>query len=91
LVQTILQELKEHEQTQFNFLFTGDDLWMFYAYDHQTMWVTFWNHLDEIERLSHFLEKIIFRILFFFNRTGDQKIAILSKGQKDKKWILYSL
>jgi hypothetical protein len=26
LVQTILQELKEHEQTQFNFLFTGDDL-----------------------------------------------------------------
>jgi hypothetical protein len=62
LSQSILQELAKHEQTKFHFLFTGDELWMFYALDNRSIWMISWDDVDEIERLPHFQEKTIFTI-----------------------------
>jgi hypothetical protein len=80
LAERKLQALAKHERSHFHFSFTGDESWMFYAYNHWTMWVLFWDGVDEIERLSHFQQKTMLAI--FFNRTGEYKIAILAAGQK---------
>jgi hypothetical protein len=80
LAQSMLQALVKHEHTNYHFVFTGDESWMFYAYDHRTRWVASWDDVDEIERPSHFHQKTMFTI--FFNGTGEYKIAILPEGQK---------
>jgi histone-lysine N-methyltransferase SETMAR len=81
LAQSMLQALAKHEHTNHHFPFTGDESWMFYAYDHSTRWVAYWDDIDEIERPSHFHQKTMFTV--FFNGTGEYKIAILPKGQKE--------
>jgi hypothetical protein len=50
LAQGMLHDLAKHEQIKFHFLFAGDELWMFYTYDHRTMWMISWDDVDEIER-----------------------------------------
>jgi hypothetical protein len=35
LAQSMLQALAKHEHANYHFLFTGDESWMFYAYDHR--------------------------------------------------------
>jgi hypothetical protein len=47
LARGILQELAKHEQIQYLVLLTGDEWWMFYAYDHRTMWVASWDGRKE--------------------------------------------
>jgi hypothetical protein len=80
LAQSMLQALAKHEHANYHFLFTGDQSWMFYAYDCRTRWVASWNDLDEIEWPSHFHQKTMFTV--FFNGTGESKIAIPPDGQK---------
>jgi hypothetical protein len=80
LAQSMLQALAKHEHTNYHFLFTGDESWMFHAYDHRTRWVTSWADVDEIERPSHFDQKTMLSV--FFNGTGEYKIATLPEGQK---------
>jgi hypothetical protein len=70
------------ETDQISVLFTGDESWMFYAYDHRTMWVVSWDDVVKSERPSHFQEKTIFTICSMELVTIE-----LSLVQKDKRWI----
>jgi hypothetical protein len=54
LAQRTLQVLAKYKHSRFHFLCTGDESWMFYAYNHRRMWVASWGDVDEIERPSHF-------------------------------------
>jgi hypothetical protein len=80
LSQRILQALAKRKHTNYHFLFTGDESWMFYVYGHRTRWVASWDDVDEIEPSSHFRQRIMFMI--FFNSTGESKIALLPREQK---------
>jgi hypothetical protein len=51
------QALAKHHRSHFYFLFTGDDSWMFYAYNHRRMEVPSWDDVDETERPFHFQQK----------------------------------
>jgi AraC-like DNA-binding protein len=66
LAQRMLQALAKHNRSHFHFLFTADESWIFYTYNSRTIWVESW---DDAHR-------------FFFNGTGDDKMAILPPGQK---------
>jgi hypothetical protein len=68
----------KREHPNYRFLFTGDKSWMFYAYDHRTTWIASWDDADEIERLSHFHQRILFPVSF--NGIWKYKIAILPEG-----------
>jgi hypothetical protein len=76
----MLQALAKHKRTNYHLLFTGDESWRFYAYDHRLRWVASRDDVDGIERLSYFHQKTMFTI--FSNGTGEYKIAILPEGQK---------
>jgi hypothetical protein len=80
LAERMLQALTKHERSHFSFFFTGDESWMFYAYNHRTVWVPSWDDGEEIERPSHFQQKTPLTV--FFNGTHEYKIAILPAGQK---------
>jgi histone-lysine N-methyltransferase SETMAR len=76
----MLRILQTHESTGFHFLFTGDESWIFYSYNHRTQWVASWEELDEVERPSHYHRKTM--VTVFFNGTGDFLIDILPEGLK---------
>jgi hypothetical protein len=80
LAQSTLLALAKHEHTNYHFPFTGDESWTFYAYGHRTRLVASWDDVDEIERLSLFHQKTMFRV--FFNGTGECKIGILPEGEE---------
>jgi hypothetical protein len=79
LAERVLQALAKEERSHFHFLFTGDEPWMSYAYNHWMMWVLSWDDVDEIERPSHFQQKMMFTI--FVDGTRACKIAILPVGK----------
>jgi hypothetical protein len=83
LAQEMFQELTKLEKIKFHFLFIGDELWMFYTYDHRTMWMISWDDVDTIERQLDCQEKTMLTIVL--NGTSDYKIVILPKGRKDKR------
>jgi hypothetical protein len=72
LAQSMLQALAKHEHTSYHFLFTGDESWMFYAYDYQTRLVASWDDVDEIERLSYLHQRTMFTV--FFDGTGSTRL-----------------
>jgi hypothetical protein len=63
LTQGMFHDLAKHEQIKFPFLFTGDESWMLYTYDHRTMWIVSWDDVDEIERQLDCQEKTMFTIV----------------------------
>jgi hypothetical protein len=81
LAQSMLQAPAKHEHTNYHFIFTGDESWMFCAYDHPTRLVASWDDIDEFERPSHFHQKTMFAV--FFNGTGEYKIAIFPEGKEE--------
>jgi hypothetical protein len=80
LAERMLQALAKHKCGHFHVLFIGDESWMLYVYDHWTKWVPSWDDVDEIQRPSHFQQKMMSTVLF--NRTREYKIAMLPAGQK---------
>jgi hypothetical protein len=76
----MLPELAKHQASNFRFLFTGDESWLFDAYHHKTMWAASWDDVEEIERHSHFHEKTVFVI--FSMESG---IARLLFSHKDNE------
>jgi hypothetical protein len=74
------QALAKHERNHFHFLFAGNESPMFYAYNHQTMSVLYWDDVDGTGRPSHFQQETILTI--FFNGTREYKSAVLPAGQK---------
>jgi AraC-like DNA-binding protein len=77
--QTMLQTLPRHKHMNHHYLFTGDESWMFDAYDHRTRWVASWDDIDEIERPSHFRQKLCSR--FASVGQGNSKFRFF---QRDK-------
>jgi hypothetical protein len=71
----MLVELGKHQASNFHFLFTGDESWIFYVYHHRTMWAASWEDVDEVERSSHYREKIMLTV--FFNGTGEVFLNML--------------
>jgi hypothetical protein len=59
---------------------------MFCADDHRSRWVPSWEDIDEVDRSSHFHQKMMFAI--FSNRTGYTKLRLSSRGIKDEWHIL---
>jgi hypothetical protein len=79
----MLQALSKHKRTNYHFLFTCDESWMFYPDGYRTGGVAAWDDIHEIERPPPFHQKIMFTI--FFNGTGECKIAILPERQKGNR------
>jgi histone-lysine N-methyltransferase SETMAR len=80
LAGAMLQQLAKHESSQYHFLLTGDESWIYYAYNERTMWCADWEEPDETERPSHYHRKTM--VTVFFNGTGDSVIDILPEGEK---------
>jgi hypothetical protein len=80
LAERMLQALAKHERNHFHSLFTGDESWMCYAYNQQTMRVPSWDDVDEIERHFHFQQKTMLTI--FSNGTGEYKITTRPAGER---------
>jgi histone-lysine N-methyltransferase SETMAR len=78
MAKSMLKTLEKQAASNYHFLWTGDESWMFYEYHHQTMWATSWEDVDEIERSSHYQRKTM--ITAFFNGTGEYFLNILPRG-----------
>jgi hypothetical protein len=63
-----LQTLESHEASNLHFLWTGDELWMFYECHHETMWAASRGEVGELERLAHYRRKAI--VTVSVNGTG---------------------
>jgi hypothetical protein len=50
---SILQMLESHTASDFRFLWTGDESWMFDDYRHETMWAASCEEVNELERPTH--------------------------------------
>jgi hypothetical protein len=53
----MLRALKGHRASNFRFLWTGDELSMFYEYHHETLWAASREKGDELERRMHYQRK----------------------------------
>jgi hypothetical protein len=65
---SMLQTPESHAASNFHFLWTGDESWMFYECDHEKIWAASWEKVDELERTTHYHRKTI--VTAFFNGTG---------------------
>jgi hypothetical protein len=68
MARVMLETLEMHRETSFQYLFTGDETWMFYAYHHKTQWVASWEEIEEVQRPTHHQKRRVFTV--FFNGTG---------------------
>jgi transposase len=75
----MLQMMESHAASNFHLLWTGDESWMFYEHDHETMWVASWEEVDELERPTHYHRKTM--ITPFFNGTGECFLNMLSQNR----------
>jgi histone-lysine N-methyltransferase SETMAR len=75
----MLKALSNHQASNFHFLFTGDESWMFYIYQRTHMWALSFGAVEQIQRKTHHENKTMFTI--FFNGTGEYFIDILPQGQ----------
>jgi hypothetical protein len=65
---SMLQTLESHAASNFHFLGTGDESWMFYEANHERMWEAPWEELDELERPTRYPRRRM--VTAFFNGTG---------------------
>jgi hypothetical protein len=63
-----LQTLESHEASNFHFLWTGDELWMFYECHHETMWAPSREEGGELEQPTHYRRKAM--VTASLNGTG---------------------
>jgi hypothetical protein len=80
LAKTMLAVLAKHGASSFEYLFTGDESWIFYTYHQQTRWVALWEEVDEVPRMSQGQKKIM--LTAFFNGRGRFVLDILPAGTK---------
>jgi hypothetical protein len=62
---SMLQTLETYAASNFHFLWAVDESWMFYEYDHGTIFAASWEEVDELKRLMHYHSKTM--ITAFFN------------------------
>jgi histone-lysine N-methyltransferase SETMAR len=76
--ESMLRDLKKHESSGFNFIFTGDESWIFYDNPRKKMWVADVCELDQVQRPSHFAKKVMLTV--FFNGRGQCTVDLMPKG-----------
>jgi hypothetical protein len=77
--QRMLVELRKHARSNFHFLFTGDETWVFYENPNTHMWVADIGELDEVQRKSHHAKKVMATV--FFNESGQFVVDMMPAGQ----------
>jgi histone-lysine N-methyltransferase SETMAR len=80
LAGSMLSELEMHRASNFHFIYTGDESWLFYHYDQQRMWVASWEDVEEIERPSNHQKKTMLTV--FFNGSGQFMMNLLPAREK---------
>jgi histone-lysine N-methyltransferase SETMAR len=80
LAGSMLAELEMHRASNFHFLYTGDESWLFYHYDQQHMWAASWEEVDDLERPSHHQKKTMLTV--FFNGTGQFFMNLMPPREK---------
>jgi hypothetical protein len=75
----MLVELRKHARSNFHFLFTGDETWVFYENPNTHMWVADIGELDKVQRKSHYAKKVMATV--FFNGSGQFVLDMMPAGQ----------
>jgi hypothetical protein len=65
MARNMLQTLESQAASDFHFLWTSDELWMFHEYHHKIMWVASWEEAAELEWPSHYYRTVM--VTAFFN------------------------
>jgi hypothetical protein len=53
MAESMLRTVESHTASNFHFLWTGDESWMFYEPRHESMWGASWEEVDELEWPRH--------------------------------------
>jgi hypothetical protein len=69
IVGSMLQMLESQAASNFPFLWTGDESWIFHEYRHETMLAASWEEVDELEQPTLYHRKLI--ATAFFNDTAE--------------------
>jgi hypothetical protein len=75
-----LATLAQHEETDFQSLFTGDETGMFYETHHDTIWLASWEEPKEFQNPTHHQKKSM--VTIFFNGVGQFYVDVLPQKQK---------
>jgi hypothetical protein len=76
----MLATLAQHEETDFQSLFTGSKTSIFYENHHDTVWLASWEEPEEFQKPTHHQNKSMATI--FFNGVGQFDVDILPQKQK---------
>jgi histone-lysine N-methyltransferase SETMAR len=76
---SMLQTLESYAASNFHFLWTGDESWMFYGYHHEITWAASWEEVDELERPMHYHSKTM--VTAFFNGTWHYFLNIFPRSR----------
>jgi hypothetical protein len=86
IVGSMLQTLKSHTASNFHFLWTDDESWMFHEYHQETVWAASWEEVDELQQPRHYHRKTMFTA--FFNGAGECFLNILPRSRSmDTKYF----
>jgi hypothetical protein len=70
----------QHEKTNFQSRFTGDETWMFYENHRDTVRLASWEEPEEFQKPTHHQKKSI--VTTFFNGVGQFYVGVLPQKQK---------
>jgi hypothetical protein len=76
---SMLETPESHAASNFHFLGTDDESWMFHQYHHETTWGASWEEVDELERPTDYHRRRI--VTAFFNCTGQYLVNILPRSR----------
>jgi hypothetical protein len=86
MVGSMPETLESHTASNFHFLWTGDESWMFYEYRHEIMWAASWEEVDELQWPTHYDGKTM--TTAFLNGTGEYVVNILPRSRSmDTKYF----
>jgi hypothetical protein len=76
----MLATMAQHEETDFQSLFTGDETWIFYENDHETVWIASWEEPEEFQKPTHDQKKSM--VTIFANGVGQFYVDVLPQKQR---------
>jgi hypothetical protein len=85
LAQNMLHALATHEHMNSHVLFTGDESWMFSAFDYRMRWIVSWDVLMKLSDRHISARKLCSRSSSMTHRNPNLRFF-----QRDKKWIIHT-
>jgi hypothetical protein len=79
MARSMLEMLESHAASNFHFMWSGDESWMFYEYHYETMWAASCEEVNELERPTHDHRKT--SVTAFLNGTRYYFLNILPRGR----------